>query len=62
MFDTLSILTYLILTSFTCLFTYFSLTINIKHLCLVFHSLPILKDFLKFQVKEKRSDEEREEG
>ena len=49
MFDTLLIITLLLLVSLlVCLLT-LRLKINIKHLCLFFHSLPILTDFLKFR-------------
>ena len=49
MFDTLLIITLFLQASLlACLLTLRS-SINIKHLCLFFHSLPILTDFLKFQ-------------
>ena len=49
MFDTLLIVTLFLLASLlVCLLT-LRLRINIKHLCLFFHSLPILTDFLKFR-------------
>ena len=49
MFDTLLIITLFLLASLlVCLLT-LRLSINIKHLCLFFYSLPILTDFLKFQ-------------
>ena len=48
MFDTILIITSFLMASlFDCLLT-LRLSINIKHLCLFFHSLPILTDFLKF--------------
>ena len=51
MFDTLLIMTLLLKASvLACLLT-LGLSINIKHhLCLFFHSLPILTDFLKFPL------------
>ena len=46
--DALLIITLFLLTSvLACLLT-LRLSINIKHLCLFFHSLPILTDILKF--------------
>ena len=49
MFDTLLVITlFLLALLLVCLLT-LRLSINIKHLCLFFHSLPILTDFLKFQ-------------
>ena len=49
MFDTLLIITLLLLASIlNCLLT-LRLSINIKHLCHIFHSLTILMDILKFQ-------------
>ena len=49
MFDTLLIITLFLLASrLVCLLT-LRLSINIKHLCLCFHSLLILTDFSKFQ-------------
>ena len=49
MFDTLLIITLFLLASLLlCLLT-LRLSINIKHLCLFFHSLPMLTEFLKFQ-------------
>ena len=49
MFDTLLIITLFLLASLlVCLLT-LRLNINIKHLCLFFHSLLILTDFLKFR-------------
>ena len=49
MFDTLLIITLFLLASLlVCLLT-LRLSINIKHLCLFFHSLPILTDILKFR-------------
>ena len=49
MFDTFLIITLFLLSSLlVCLLT-LRLSINIKHLCLYFHSLPTLTDFLKFQ-------------
>ena len=49
MFDTLLIITLFLLASLlVCLLT-LRLSINIKHLRLFFHSLPILTDFLKFR-------------
>ena len=48
MFDTLLIITLFLLASLlVCLLT-LRLSINIIHLCLFLHSLPILTDFLKF--------------
>ena len=48
MFDTLLIITLFLLASrLVCLLT-LRLSINVKYLCLFFHSLPILTDFLKF--------------
>ena len=48
MFDTFLIITFFLLASvLVCLLT-LRLSINIKH-CLIFHSLPILTNFLKFQ-------------
>ena len=47
MFDTLLIITlFLQVSLLVCLLTLRS-SINIKHLCLFFHSLPILTDFFK---------------
>ena len=47
-FDTILIITLFLLASLrVCLLT-LRLSINIKHLCLFFHLLPILTDFLKF--------------
>ena len=52
MFDTLLINTLFLLASLlVCLLT-LRLSINVKHLCLFFHSLPILTDFLKFTILE----------
>ena len=49
MFDTLLIITLFLLTSLlVCLLT-LRLSINIKHLCLFFHSLPILTDILELR-------------
>ena len=48
MFDTLSIITLFLLASLLVGLLTLRLSINIKHLCLCFHSLPILTDFLKF--------------
>ena len=49
MFDTLLIITLFLLVSLlVCLLT-LRLNINIKYLCVSFHSLPILTDLLKFQ-------------
>ena len=49
MFDTRLIITLFLLASLlVCLLT-LRLSINYKHLCLFFHSLPILTDFLKFR-------------
>ena len=49
MFDTPLIITLFLLASLlVCLVTLRS-SINIKHLCLFFHSLPILTDFMKFR-------------
>ena len=49
MFDTLLIIASFLLASLlVCLIT-LRLSIDIKHLCLLFRSLPILTDFLKFQ-------------
>ena len=49
MFDTLLIITLFLQASLlVCLLTLRS-SINIKHLCLFFHSLPILTDSLKFR-------------
>ena len=51
MFDTLLIITLFLLASLlVCLLT-LRLSINIKHLRLFFHSLPILTDFLKFRPR-----------
>ena len=50
MFDTLLIITLFLLASLlVCLLT-LRLSINIKHLCLLFHLLPILTDFFKFRT------------
>ena len=47
MSDVLLIITLFLLASIlVCLFT-LRLSINVKYICLFFHSLPILKDFLK---------------
>ena len=49
MFDTLLMITlFLIASLLVCLLTLRS-SINIKHLCLFFYSLPVLMDFLKFR-------------
>ena len=49
MFDTLLIVTLFLLASLlVCLLT-LRLSINIKHLCHLYHSLPMLTDFLKFR-------------
>ena len=49
MFDTLLIITLFLLASLlVCLLT-LRLSISVKHLCLFFHSLPLLTDFLKFR-------------
>ena len=49
MFDTPLIITlFLLALLLVCLLT-LRLSINIKHLCLFFHSLPILTDILKFR-------------
>ena len=49
MFDTLLIITLFLLASLlVCLLT-LKLSINIKHLCLFFHSLPIITNLLKFR-------------
>ena len=49
MFDTLLIITLFVLASLlVCLLT-LRLNIDVKHLCLFFHSLPMLTDFLKFR-------------
>ena len=49
MFDTLLIITlFLVASLLVCLLT-LRLIISIKHLCLFFHSLPILTDTLKFR-------------
>ena len=49
MFDTLLIITLFLLASLlVCLLT-LRLSINVKHLCLFCHSLPILTDLLKFR-------------
>ena len=49
MFDTLLIITLFLLASLlVCLLT-LRLSINIKHACLFFHSLPILTDILNFR-------------
>ena len=49
MFDTLLIISLFLLASLVvCLLT-LRLSINIKYLCLFFHSLPILTDILKFR-------------
>ena len=50
MFDTILIITSFLLASlFDCLLT-LRLSINIKHLCLFFHSLPILTDFYNLHI------------
>ena len=50
MFDSLLIITLFLLASLpVCLLT-LRLSINTKHLCLFFHSLQILTDFLKFRL------------
>ena len=49
MFQTLLFISlFLLATLLVCLFT-LRLNINIKHLCLFFHSLPILTDIFKFR-------------
>ena len=49
MFDTLLIINLFLLASLlVCLLT-LRLSIKVKHLCLFFHSLPILTDFFKFR-------------
>ena len=49
MFDTLLIITlFLIVSLLVCLLS-LRLSINVKNICLFFHSLPILTDFLKFK-------------
>ena len=49
MFDTLLIITLFLLASLLVCLLILRLSINIKHLCLFFHSLPILTNFLKFR-------------
>ena len=49
MFDTLLIITLFLLASLRVCLLSLRLSINIKHLNLFLHSLPILTDFLKFR-------------
>ena len=49
MFDTLLIITLFLQASLLVYLLTLRSSINIKHLCLFFYSLPILPDFLKFQ-------------
>ena len=52
--DLLSLLIFLILLLFlVCLLT-LKLSINIKHLCLFFHSLPILTDFVELMYAQQK--------
>ena len=48
MFDILLIITFVLLASHLVCLLILKLSSNIKHLYIFFHSLPILKDFLKF--------------
>ena len=48
MFDNPLIITLFLLASLLVCFLTLRLSINIKHLCLFFHSSPILTDLLKF--------------
>ena len=45
--DTLLIITLFLLASLLVCLPTLRLSINVKHLCLFFHSLPILTDYLK---------------
>ena len=47
MFDTLLIITLFLLASFLVRLLTLRLSISVKHLCLFFHSLPILTDFFE---------------
>ena len=49
MFDTLTIITLFLLASLLVCLLFLRLSVNIKHICLFFHSLLVLTDFLKFQ-------------
>ena len=50
MIDTLWIITLFLLASLLVCLPTLRLSINVKHLCLFFHSLPILTDFLKLHT------------